>query len=87
MELMNQLSHDEGLGGSIAVALARVGEDRDAERAQLLWSDSVGPDTLTPVSLGLKLMTVSSIAIAAAWNLSLGLIGVAISFFTNMIFH
>lgn len=87
MELMDTLSKDDQLRGATAVTLARVGEERDADPARLLWSDSVGPDKLAPVSLGLGLMAAAFIVIAAAWNLSLGLIGVAVSFFANMTFY
>jgi DNA mismatch repair ATPase MutS len=87
MDLMDELANDNRLREKAAVALARVGEERDADPARLLWSDSVGPDKLAPVSVGLALMAALFIVIAAAWNLSLGLIGVAVSFFTNMIFY
>jgi hypothetical protein len=87
MDLMNQLANDNQLRERTAVALARVGEERDADPAQILWTDSVDPDTLAAASVGLGLVAAAFIVVAAAWNPTIGLIGIIASFFTNMIFY
>lgn len=87
LELMRRLSEEQEFRTHAAQALALVGEERDADPAQLLWTDEIGPDKMAPVFVGLGIMAVSAIIVAAAWNLTLGIIGIVISFFTNMWFY
>jgi hypothetical protein len=82
--LMQLFTEDEARRQEIAQALSRIGEERDADPAVLLWSEAVEPDDLFPLFIGMSIFSVASIVIAAAFNLALGLIAVAVAFFSNM---
>ena len=87
LELLNRFADDPEFRTKAAQALALVGEERDADPAQLLWSEEVGPDRLAPVSISLGLTAAAAIVIAATSNVTLGAIGIVVMFITNMWFY
>lgn len=68
----------------IAQALARIGEERDADPATLLWGEEAQPDDLYPLFIGMCLFSIGAIVTTAAFDLTLGIIAIVVAFFSNM---
>ena len=83
-ELMRVFTEDQQRRQEIAQVLSRVGEERDADPAVLLWGDSVESDDLFPVFIGMCGMSIAAVLITAFGNLTLGIVAIVVSFFTNM---
>ena len=83
-ELMRLFAEDGTQREGIARVLAEVAEERDADPAVLLWGESTETDDLYPLFIGMCIFSIASIVVASAFNLMLGLIGIAVAFFSNM---
>jgi len=83
-ELMKLLTEDEARRMEIAQVLARVGEERDADPAILLWGESVESDSLFPVFIAMSGFSVASILMTAFGNTTLGIVAIIVAFFSNM---
>ena len=83
-ELMRRLTEDEAHRQAIAQALARIGEERDADPAVLLWGEAVQSDDLFPMFIAMCGFAVAAIVVTAALNTTLGIIMIIVTFFTNM---
>ncbi|MFW5743340.1 MAG: MutS-related protein [Spirochaetota bacterium] len=83
-ELMELFSTNSGERLRIAQALARIGEERDADPATLLWGDGAQPDDLYPVFIAMCVFSVAAIVTTAAVDLTLGIIAIVVAFFSNM---
>ncbi|MFW6292809.1 MAG: MutS-related protein [Spirochaetota bacterium] len=68
----------------IAQALARIGEERDADPATLLWGEGAQPDDLYPLFIGMCLFSIGAIVTTAAFDLTMGIIAIVVAFFSNM---
>jgi len=69
---------------AIAGVLAGIGEERDADPAQLLWGDGAQRNRLFPLFVSMSLLAVMSIVITAAFSLSTGLVMIVVTFLINM---
>ncbi len=83
-ELMERLTEDEVHRQAVAQALARVGEERDADPAVLLWGEAVQSDDLYPMFIAMSGLAVASVVVTAAFSTTLGIIMIIVTFFTNM---
>ncbi len=82
--LIEELTDDEALRQRVAQSLAYVGEERDADPADLLWSDAVESDDLFPMFIAMCGLAIASILVAAAVNPTLGIIMIIVTFVSNM---
>ncbi len=71
----------------IAEALARVGEERDADPAVLLWGDGVRTDRFSGLFVGLCLAAIAAILFTAFINAALGAVAIVGIFITNMVVY
>jgi hypothetical protein len=71
----------------IAEALARIGEERDADPAVLLWGDAVRSDRLFPLFVGMCGAAIAAILITAFLNATLGAVAIVVIFITNMVVY
>ncbi|MFW5684993.1 MAG: hypothetical protein ACOC1I_09080, partial [Spirochaetota bacterium] len=82
--LQSRFAHDEAERLRIAQALARIGEERDADPATILFGDGVEPDAMFPRFVTMSALSVLAILIAVFANPMLGIIGIIVMFFSNM---
>lgn len=71
----------------IAETLARIGEERDADPAVLLWGQAVKTDRLFPLFVGMCCAAIAAILITAFLNPTLGIITIVVVFITNMVVY
>ena len=83
-ELMELFSTNSAVRLQIAQALARIGEERDADPATLLWGEGAQPDDLYPVFVAMCIFSIAAIVTTAAVDLTLGIIAIVVAFFSNM---
>jgi phage terminase large subunit-like protein len=82
--LMALLRDDDSERLRLATALARVGEESDADPADLLWSDTTVPDDLYPLFIGMSLFSVGSIGFTIFVNPGAGVLALIVAFIANM---
>lgn len=68
----------------IAFGLSRIGEERDADPASLLWGDSIRRDRLNSVFLLMTVLAAAALIVALFVNPSIGLVAVGVLFIANM---
>lgn len=82
--VMSTFATDDAARLHVSRVLAEVGEERDADPALLLWGDDTKPDDLYPVFIAMCIFSIAAIVTTVAIDLTLGLIGIAVAFFSNM---
>ncbi|MFW5688286.1 MAG: MutS-related protein [Spirochaetota bacterium] len=83
-QLMALFTDDEAERERVAQELARVGEERNADPAAILWGDTVRRDNLFPLFVGMSAFSIVSLLVAIFANVALGLIAGFAAFAANM---
>ena len=72
---------------SVAIGLATIGEDRDADPASVLWGDAAHGERRLPLYVLMSSLSVLSILVTAFVSLTTGMLMILTVFVTNMWIH